>query len=259
MSQQYGPPQQPPAQGGWGSGGYPPPQFRPAGRRSNRRTQWIVMGGAALAVVLIAAGVVLLVTTGGEKDGTPSATDTVTPEPVGTMYTPPTPEPTEAPVTKGPYDTGVEVGGGVWFTPAKGWVKDSDKKRSGLNYLLPEPGRPGAIDGFFWIRQTKLMGAKAFAEHLVDVESNNLQHVVIGKGSYRPCPNKALKLCYATNYSAVVPGAKGKKPVVFSGFVQAFEDHKGLTTATDAALQREVWPVRKQEILNMNGTLVRSF
>jgi hypothetical protein len=30
-----------------------------------------------------------------------------------------------------------------------------------------------------------------------------------------------LKLCYATNYSAVVP-IKGKKPVVFSGFIQTF-------------------------------------
>jgi hypothetical protein len=256
MSQQYGPPQQPPAQSGWGSGGYPP-GFHPGGR-SNRRTQWIVMTGAVLAVVLIAVGVVLLVTTGDKDQATPGASDTVTPAPVGTLYTPPTPAPSEPAITKGPYDKGVEVGGGIWFTPAKGWVKDPDKSRKGQNYLLPEPGRPGAIDGFFWVRQTNLMGAKAFAEHLVDVESNNLQHVVIGKGGYRKCPNKAIKVCYATNYSAVVP-VKGKKPVVFSGFVQAFEDHNGFTTATDAALQREVWPARKQEILNMNGTLVRSF
>jgi hypothetical protein len=102
------------------------------------------------------------------------------------------------------------------------------------------------------------MGAKAFAEHLVDVESNNLQHVVIGKGYYRQCPNKVLKLCYATNYSAVVP-IKGKKPVVFSGFVQTFEERNGQTTATDAALQTEVWAKRKQEVLDMNGTLIRSF
>ncbi len=262
MSQQYGPPQnqyQPPVgQGGWGPGPGYPPQFRPGGRK-NRRTQWIVIGGAVLAVVLIATGAVLLVTS-GKKDtpAAPVAGTTLTPAPVGTMYTPPAPSPTVTQVTKGPYDKGVEIGGGVWFTPAKGWVKDPDTTRSGHSYLLPEPGRAGAIDGYFWIRQTKLMGAKAFAEHLVDVESNNLEHVVIGKGGFRPCPNKALKLCYATNYSAVVP-VKGKKSVVFSGFVQAFEDFTGQTTATDAALQREVWPKRKQEILNMNGTLVRSF
>jgi hypothetical protein len=285
MSQQYGPPQQPPAhsgwdpqpaqggweqrlaqggwdpppaQGGWGPpGGYPPPRF-PRQRRSNR-TQWIVMTGAVLAVVLIAVGVVLLVTSGDdEKEPAPVAGDTVTPAPVGTLYTPPTPSPTQPVITKGPNDQGVEVGGGIWFTPAKGWTKDPDKSRKGQNWLLPEPGRRGAIDGFFWVRQTELMGAKAFAEHLVDVESNNLQHVVIGKGGYRECPNKAIKVCYATNYSAVVP-VKGKKPVVFSGFVQAFEDHNGLTTATDAALQKEVWAARKEEILTMNGSLVRSF
>ena len=265
MSQPYGPPQnqyQPPGPpqygppGGWGTGH--PQQYRPGGRK-NRTTQWIVIGGAALAVVLIATGAVLLVT-GGKKDtpAAPVAGETLTPAPVGTMYTPPTPSPTATQITKGPYDKGVEIGGGVWFTPAKGWVKDPDKTRSDHNYLLPEPGRPGAIDGYFWIRQTNLMGAQQFAEHLVDVESNNLEHVVIGKGGFRKCPNKALKLCYATNYSAVVP-VKGKKPVVFSGFVQTFEDFTGQTTATDAALQREVWPRRKQEILNMNGTLVRSF
>jgi hypothetical protein len=92
----------------------------------------------------------------------------------------------------------------------------------------------------------------------VDVESNNLQHVVIGKGSYRKCTSKALKLCYATNYSAVVV-TKGKPSVVFSGFIQSFEDFHGQTTATDAALQREVWARRKQEVLTMNGTLVKSF
>jgi hypothetical protein len=66
----------------------------------------------------------------------------------GTLYTPPTPSPTEPAVTKGPNDKGVEVGNGVWFTPAKGWIKDP-AKRAGANYLLPEPGRKGAIDGYF--------------------------------------------------------------------------------------------------------------
>ena len=175
---QAGPPM--PPQNGWGPG---PGQQRP--RKSNR-TQWIVMGGAVLAVVLIATGVVVMVT-GGKKDPAPApvAADTRTPDPVGTLYTPPTPSPTAPVITKGPYDTGVSIGGGVWFTPAKGWIKDPDKGRSGVSYLLPEPGRAGAIDGYFWVRQTNLMGAKAFADHLVDVESNNLEHVVIGKGSYR--------------------------------------------------------------------------
>lgn len=265
MSQQYGPPpgqgpsQQPPAQRGWGSGpsGYPPQFHQPA--KSNR-TQLIVIGGAALAVILIAAGVVLLVTGAGKKDGpVPVAADTRTPQPVGTLYTAPTPRPSKPVITKGPNDKGVEVGGGVWFTPAKGWTHVKEN-RNGVQYILPEPGRPGLIDGYFWVRQTNLMGAKAFAEHLVDIESNNFQHVVIGKGGFRKCPTKALKVCYATNYSAVIPPkTKGKPAIVFSGFVQAFEDHTGQTTATDSALESKIWNQRKQEILTMNGTLVRSF
>jgi hypothetical protein len=224
----------------------------------SNRSQWIVMAGAALAVVLIAAGVIVIFTGGDKKDPVkpPVAGQSRTPAPVGTRSTP-APAPT-APVTiKGPDDKGVEIGGGVWFTPAKGWIKDPQTP-SGRNYVLPDPARPGAIDGWFWIRQTKGLGAKAFAEHVADVESNNLQHVVIRNGSYRPCANKALKLCYAMNYSAVVP-IKGQKPVVFSGFIQAFEDRDGQTTTTDAALQTEVWAKRKQEVLDMNGSLVRSF
>jgi hypothetical protein len=273
MSQQYGPPGQgpagqggpgpqygqplpPPGQGGWGPGprGYPPGQFRPPGR--SRHTMYAVVGGGVVALVLIVLGVVLLLTSGGKDQQPTAAGSSLTPDPVGTLYTPSTPSPTEPVVTKGPNDKGVEVGNGVWFTPAKGWIKDPEK-HAGANYLLPEPGRKGAIDGWFWARQTTLMGAKAFADHLVDVESNNLQHVVIGKGHPVRCPSAALKACYATNYSAVVP-VKGKKPVVFSGFIQAFEDKNGMTTATDAALQKEVYPAHKQEVLNMNGTLVRS-
>jgi hypothetical protein len=254
MSQQYGQPLPPPGQGGWGPGGYQRGQFRPPGR--SQRTLYVVVGGGAVALVLIVLGVVLLLSSGGKDKQATAAESSVTPDPVGTLYTPPTPSPTEPVVTKGPNDKGVEVGNGVWFTPAKGWIKDSEE-RAGANYLLPEPGRKGAIDGWFWARQTTFMGAKAFAEHLVDVESNNLQHVVIGKGHPVKCPSAALKTCYATNYSAVVP-IKGKKPVVFSGFIQAFEDKNGMTTATDAALQKEVYQARKQEVLNMNGTLVRS-
>jgi hypothetical protein len=262
MSQQYvpsgqGPAGQPPrGQGGWGPGprGYPPGQFRPPGR--SRHTLYAVVGGGVVALMLIVLGVVLLLTSGGEDKQSTAAESSLTPDPVGTLYTPPTPSPTEPVVTKGPNDKGVEVGNGVWFTPARGWIKDPEKS-AGANYLLPEPGRKGAIDGWFWARQTTLMGAKAFAEHLVDVESNNLQHVVIGKGHPVKCPSAALKACYATNYSAVVP-IKGKKPVIFAGFIQAFEDKNGMTTATDAALQKEVYQARKREVLNMNVTLVRS-
>jgi hypothetical protein len=233
------------------------PSQRPATPKSDR-SRWIVMGGAALAVVLIAAGVIVILAGGDKKEPAkpPVAGGSLTPAPGATNPAPPSS--TTAPViTKGPYDQGVEIGGGVWFTPAKGWIKDA-QTASGHNYVLPDPARPGAIDGWFWIRQTKQLGAKAFAEHVADVESNNLQHVVISNGGYRTCLNKALKLCYAMNYSAVVP-IKGKKPAVFSGFIQAFEDRNGQTTATDSALQTEVWARRKQEILGMNGTLVRSF
>src|SRR4051812_2116279 len=119
MSQQYGPPPGPPpapAAGGWGAGpgasgpgGWgpgperPQPFNRPA--KSNR-TQWIIMGCAIPAVSLVAVGVVLLVT-GGDKSDKPAANQT--PDPIGTLYTPPTP--TKPVITKGPNDKGVEVGG----------------------------------------------------------------------------------------------------------------------------------------------------
>jgi hypothetical protein len=289
MSQQYGPPGQVPAgqggygpqqrgplpppgggrpggQGGplpgWGPAGpvgpfgYPPGRFRRPAR--SKRTLYVVLGSGILAVLLIVVGGVLLVSGAGKEDEQPVAGDDLTPAPVGTLYTPPTPSPTQPEVTRGPNDKGVEVGGGIWFTPAKGWVKDPDK-RAGANYLLPEPGRAGAIDGWFWVRQSEFMGAKAFADHLVDVESNNLQHVVIGKGHYLDkCPSPAMKACYATNYSAVVVN-KGKPPVIFSGFIQAFEDRNGLTTATDSAVQSTAYDAHKPEIRLMNESLVRSF
>lgn len=253
-----GPPAGPGHSGGWGPGPQPPFQRPP---RRKRGTQYAVITAGALSVLLIALGAVLLLRGGGgeEAAGPTPGGDSLTPAPVGTLYTPPTPSPTETEVTRGPNDKGVEVGGGVWFTPAAGWVKDS-QKRAGASYVLPEPGRPGAIDAYFWVRQTELMGAKAFADHLVDVESNNLQHVVIGTGRLIKCPSPALKVCYAINYSAVVPSStKGKPPVVFSGFIQAFEDGSGLTTATDAALQTTVYKARKKDVRLMNESLVRSF
>lgn len=248
-----------PGPGGWGPGpGGRPPFQRPPRRK--RRTQYVVITAGALAVLLIALGAVLLFRGGGEEEtAQPTGGDSLTPAPVGTLYTPSTPSPTKPEVTRGPNDKGVEVGGGVWFTPAAGWVKDK-QKRAGASYVLPEPGRPSAIDAYFWVRQTELMGAKAFADHLVDVESNNLQHVVIGNGRFVKCPSPALKVCYATNYSAVIPSTtKGKPPVVFSGFIQAFEDGSGMTTATDSALQTTVYQARKKDIRLMNESLVRSF
>jgi hypothetical protein len=145
MSQQYGPPPGPPpapAPGGWGSGpgsagtpgpgGWGPGPRRPQHRPGmSTRTQWIIVAAAIVAVSLVAIGVVLLVT-GGDKDDKPVAQPT--PDPTGTLYTP---SPSVTPVdSKGPNDAGVEVGWGVWFTPARGWLPDWDKSKSGQNYIL---------------------------------------------------------------------------------------------------------------------------
>ena len=255
MSQQYGPPQQPPAQGGWGPGPMGPPQFRPA---KSSRTQWIVMGGAVMAVLLIAVGVVLLVTGGGDdKQVPPVAGDSVTPDPIGTLYTPPTP--TKPEITKGRYDTGVEVGGGVWFTPAKGWQPGTDKTMSGKYYLLPDPGRRGFIDGYYWVRQTQMYdSAKSFAEHLVDIESNALQDVRISKGNPVKCANPVLKACYWLSYSANAKSTTGRI-IPFRGFVSAYQDGSGTITASDAGLEVSVYNRRVTELVYMNRTLEKSF
>ena len=219
MSQQYGPPQQPPAQGGWGPGPMGPPQFRPA---KSSRTQWIVMGGAVMAVLLIAVGVVLLVTGGG-------------------------------------YDTGVEVGGGVWFTPAKGWLPGADKTMSGKYYVLQDASRRGFIDGYYWVRQTQNYdSAKSFAEHLVDIESNALQDVRISKGNPVKCTNPVLKACYWLSYSANVKSTTGKL-IPFRGFVSAYQDGSGTITASDAGLEVSVYNRRVKELVYMNRTLEKSF
>ncbi|GAA1612723.1 hypothetical protein GCM10009789_78710 [Kribbella sancticallisti] len=255
MSQQYGPPQQPPVQGGWGPGPAGP-QYRSA---KPSRTPWIVMGGAVLAVILIAVGVVLLVSSGGDDNagGTaPAANDSLTPAPVGTLYTPPTP--TEAPKTKGPGDVGVEVGGGVWFTPAKGWLQGPDKTISGKYYILQEFNKRGLIDGYYWVRQTELYDAKGFAEHLVDIESNGYHNVRISKGIALNCPSEALKACYSISYSANVPTKSGKL-LPFKGFITTYQDQYGKVTATDAGLEVKVYDRRVNELLFMNNTLVKSF
>ncbi len=254
MSQPYGTPQQPPAQGGWGPGPTGP-QFRPPAKSSN--TRWIVMGGAALAVLLIAAGVVLLVTNGGKDNApTPTAGDSVTPDPVGTLYTPPTP--TKPVNTKGPNDVGIEVGKGVWFTPAKGWLQGPDKTISGKYYIMQEFNKRGLIDGYYWVRQTNLYDAKGFAEHLVDIESNSFKNVRIGKGVALKCEAEALKACYAINYTADVPTASGKL-IPFRGFVTAYQDQFGQVTATDAGLEARIYNRRINQLIAMNNSVVKSY
>lgn len=253
MSTQYGTPQQPPAQGGWGPGPAGP-QFRSPAKSS--KTPWIVMGGAVLAVLLIAVGVVLLVSGGKDEGGTPAAGDSITPDPVGTLYTPPTPE---KPVyTKGPYDVGVEVGKGVWFTPAKGWLQGPDKSLPGKYWMLQQFNVRGLIDGYFWVRQTTLYDAKGFAEHLVDIESNSFKNVRIGKGVAFNCASEALKACYAINYSADVPARSGKL-IPFRGFVTAYEDKFGQVTATDAGLESRVYNRRLNQLIAMNNSVIKSY
>lgn len=211
------------------------------------------MGCAVLAVALVAVGVVLLVSGGGDEE-TPAASQT--PDPVGTMYTPPTP--TEPVITKGPNDVGVEVGGGIWFTPAKGWLPDWDKSKSGKNYILQQFNRRGLIDGWFWVRQTELYDAKGFAEHLVDIESNSLKNVRIGKGVVCKPANEAIKACYALSYTGVWVGNTGTR-IKVQGFVTAYQDQYDQVTATDAALETRVYKRRVNELIYMNNTLIKSF
>jgi hypothetical protein len=211
------------------------------------------MGCAVLAVVLVAVGVVLLVTGGGD------AADPVaqqTPDPTGTLYTPsPTPTPNDA---KGPNDTGVEVGWGIWFTPAKGWLPDWDKSKGGKNYILQQFSARGLIDGYYWVRQTELYDAKGFAEHLVDIESNGMQGVRIGKGVTCKPDNSAIKTCYALSYTGVWVGKNGKR-VAMDGFVTAYQDQFDRVTATDAALETRVYERRVNELKYMNNSVIKSF
>ena len=93
------------------------------------------------------------------------------------------------------------MGGGIWFTPARGWLPDWDKSKSGKNYILQQFNARGLIDGYYWVRQTELYDAKGFAEHLVDIESNGMKNVRIGRGvACRPV-NEAIKACYALTYT----------------------------------------------------------
>ena len=266
MSQQYGTPPGPPpapAPGGWGSGpgatgpsgpgGWGPGPGRPQQRPAKAsRNQWIIMGGAIVAVALVAIGVVLLVT-GGGKDDDPVSQQT--PDPTGTLYTPsPEATPNDA---KGPNDTGVEVGWGVWFTPAKGWLADWDRSKGGKNYILQQFNARGLIDGYYWVRQTELYDAKGFAEHLVDIESNGMKNVRIGTGVACKPAGQAIKACYALSYTGVWVGSGGKL-VKMQGFVTAYQDKFDRVTATDAALETSVYKRRVNELVYMNNSVVKS-
>ncbi|WP_141862039.1 hypothetical protein [Kribbella jejuensis] len=236
-----------PAPGGWGPG-----PSRPVRPPRSSKTPWIIMAAAIVAVLLVAIGVVLLVT---GKDGK-KTTAQQTPEPLGTMYTPsPTPTPDDS---KGPNDVGVEVGYGVWFTPSKGWLPDWDKTKAGKNYILQQFNARGLIDGYYWVRQTELYDAKGFAEHLVDVESNGMQGVRIGKGTVCQPANPNIKACYALTYTGDWV-AKNGKHVSMQGFVTAYQDKFDRVTATDAALETRVYKRRVNELVYMNNTLIKSF
>ena len=213
------------------------------------------MAGAIVAVTLVAIGVVLLVTGGDDKD-TPVSQQT--PDPTGTLFTPsPTPKPNDG---KGPNDTGVEVGWGIWFTPAKGWLQAPDKTVSGKDYILQQFSARGLIDGYYWVRQTELYDAKGFAEHLVDIESASYQGVRISKGVTCKPANPNIKACYSLTYTGVWVSPKNKQvKIQMRGFVTAYQDQFDRVTATDAALEARVYKRRVNELAYMNNTLVKSF
>jgi hypothetical protein len=241
--------------GGFGPSGGPvgplgmPPGFRPPRRQSNVPRILAIVGGAA-AVALIILGAVLLLTHKSDDeaggDPSPDPTGQATSEPTGENS--PSPSPTK---TYSPKPGEVEVGHGVYVHPEPGWVRDDTYKNNGANYTLPRPG--GGIKGWFWARQTELYDAKGFAEHLADVESNNLQNVHIVKGRYIPCPREVMVKCYAINFSAVVPAAqtRNKKPIVFRGQFLAFQRKDGLVTASDSALRKEDFDAHYPQIRRM--------
>jgi hypothetical protein len=213
------------------------------------------MGCAVLAVALIAVGVVVLVT-GAGTDEAPAAQQT--PDPVGSLYTPsPTPTPNDS---KGTNDTGVEVGWGIWFTPAKGWLQSPDKSVSGKDYILQQFSARGLIDGYYWVRQTELYDAQGFAEHLADIESASYEGVRIGKTVACKAANPKIKSCYAVSYSGLWVSPKNNKvKIKMQGFVTAYQDEFNRVTATDSALEARVYKRRVNELIYMNNTLVKSF
>ncbi|GAB3925871.1 hypothetical protein GCM10029976_019740 [Kribbella albertanoniae] len=154
-------------------------------------------------------------------------------------------------------DVGVEVGRGIWFTPAKGWLPDP-RSKSGRNYILQQFNVRGLIDGYYWVRQTELYDAKGFAEHLVDIESNGMQNVVIGKGEVCKPANEAIKTCYALNYTAKIKTSKNGL-IDYKGFVTAYSDKWDRVTATDAGLEARVYERRFNQLQSMNASVEKSF
>jgi len=263
MSQYYGqqpPVGPPPAAQPWSPGPLGmPPGYRPPKKSNTPRL--IAIAGGAFAVLLIAGGAVLLLMRGsGDAEAAPQPrnTDPTAQQPTDLPTVPPTDQPT-ATESAGPTPTRtdvpkpgeVEVGRGVYLMPYPGWKRDSTYKNNGASYTLPRPG--GSIQGWFWARQTELYDAKGFAEHLAEIESNNLQHVTIARGRYIPCRRPNIVKCYAINFSAVVPASqtKAKKPIVFRGLIQAFQNTDGVVTASDAALRNEVFHAYYPQIQKM--------
>lgn len=228
-----------------------PPGYRPQRKGSKLPKILAIVGGAA-AVALIILGAVLLLThdSGDDEAGTPTSNDsTPAPSPTGTSTGgSPSPSPTS---TYSPKPGEVEVGHGVYVKPEPGWARDNTYKNNGANYTLPRAA--GGIKGWFWARQTTLYDAKGFAEHLADVESNNLQNVHIVKGRYIQCPREKMVKCYAINFSAVIPAkqTKDKKPIVFRGQFLAFQRKDGLVTASDSALRKEDFDANYPSIRKM--------
>lgn len=231
-----------------------PPGYRPSRRGSNLPKILAIVGGAAAVALIILGAVLLLTHDSGDEAGSPTTGDsTPAPSPTGTDSTgSPSPSPTS---TYSPKPGEVEVGRGVYVKPEPGWVRDNTYKNNGANFTLPRPA--GGIKGWFWARQTTLYDAKGFAEHLADVESNNLQNVHIVKGRYIDCPREKMVKCYAINFSAVIPASqtKDKKPIVFRGQFLAFQRKDGLVTASDSALRKEDfdanYPTIRKMIISM--------
>ena len=99
--------------------------------------------------------------------------------------------------------------------------------------------------------------AKGFAEHLVDIESNGMQGVRIGKGVACKPATPAVKACYALSYTGVWVAKNGEK-IAMQGFVTAYQDQFDRVTATDAALETRVYKRRVNELMYMNNSVVKS-
>ena len=160
--------------------------------------------------------------------------------------------------SKGPNDVGVEVGRGIWFTPAKGWLPDP-RSKSGKNYILQQFNVRGLIDGYFWVRQTELYDAKGFAEHLVDIESNGMQNVVIGKGERLQAGQRGDQGLLPTELHRQDQDRQERADRLSRASCTAYSDKWDRITATDVGLETRVYERRKDNLKSMNESVERSF